>query len=152
MTAQAMAATAARRDIIACPLVQAIPVSCFLLRLLTRRCCAARASRDQPPAREHVFAGLFESTKGLGILHPLAALLRKAPGQQAGAVAHLLARRSSLAQEQLEVALVPDVIVVELGLMMAVLSEELLLERIQPLGERAVKLAVLRGSVADIPD
>jgi hypothetical protein len=34
MTAQAMAATAARRDIIACPLVQAIPVSCFLLRFL----------------------------------------------------------------------------------------------------------------------
>jgi len=33
-----------------------------------------------------------------------------------------------------------------------VVSEELLLERIQPLGERAVKLAVLRGSVADIPD
>jgi len=30
-------------------------------------------------------------------------------------------------------------------------SEEFGLERIQPLGERAVKLAVLRGRVADIP-
>ena len=49
-------------------------------------------------------------------------------------------------------ALVPAIVIVELGLLMAVLSEELLLERIQPLGERAVKLAVLRGSVADIPD
>ena len=81
------------------------------------------------------------------VLLPL--LYREAPGQQAED--KLFERRSSLEQEQLELALVAQIVVVEIRLLAAMVSEEFLLERIQPLSERAVKFAVLRGSVADIP-